>query len=213
MRTPVSIIRANAETLRDGALADPAEARGFVDALLRNAERLSDLLADLLDIARIESGQVAARVPVAVIEPAIAAYEQVEPRALSRDISLDFELEEGLTVMGDAKALSQVLTNLLENGVKYIPAGGRVVLSGRREGDRVLLEVADDGPGIGEEHRERIFERFYRVDAGRSSDAGGTGLGLAIVKHLAAAMGGSVRLEANTPRGARFVVELIAADA
>ncbi|MEZ4466154.1 MAG: ATP-binding protein [bacterium] len=212
LRTPVSIIRANAETLRDGALADPAQARGFVDALLRNAERLSDLLADLLDIARIESGQAAPRVPVAVIEPAIAAYEQVEPRALARDITLDFDLEEGLCVLGDAKALSQVLTNLLENGVKYIPAGGRVALTGRRVGDRAILEVSDDGPGIAEEHRERIFERFYRVDAGRSTDAGGTGLGLAIVKHLCGAMGGSVRLEQARPHGARFVVDLAAAD-
>ena len=209
LRTPVSVIRANAETLRDGALADPARARTFLNALLRNAERLSELVADLLNIARIEAGRPEVELTrVAVVDPAVGAFELVEPIALARGTTVDFDLEEGLVVLADAKALGQVITNLLENAVKYTSEGGTVLLAGQRVGDRVRLEVRDDGPGIPAEHRERVFERFYRVDAGRSKETGGTGLGLAIVKHLVGAMGGQVGVGANTPQGSIFWVEL-----
>ena len=209
LRTPVSVIRANAETLRSGAVADPAQAEQFIDAMLRNAERLSDMIADLLSIARIEAGKYSIELrPTSIIEPAVIAYEQVEKMALDKGTTLDFQLEEGLVAEADADALSHVLTNLLENAIKYTPAGSAVVLSGRRVPDGVRLEVRDDGPGIADEHRPRIFERFYRVDAGRSKEAGGTGLGLAIVKHLAQAMGGTVGVEPNSPRGSTFWVAL-----
>lgn len=209
LRTPVSVIRANAETLRSGAVADPAQAEQFIDAMLRNAERLSDMIADLLSIARIEAGKYSVEIrPTRIIEPAVIAYEQVERLALSKGTTLDFDLEEGLEAEADANALSHVLTNLLENAIKYTPAGSAVVLCGRRAGDSVRLEVRDDGPGIPEAHRPRIFERFYRVDAGRSKEAGGTGLGLAIVKHLVQAMGGRVGVEPNSPAGSTFWVAL-----
>lgn len=209
LRTPVSVIRANAETLRDGAIQDPERARTFLDALLRNAERLSDLVADLLDIARIEAGRYQVELaPLAVVDPAVAAYELVEPLALARGTTIDFDLEEGLVARADAKALSQVLTNLLENAIKYTPERSSVLLTGQRRGDMTRLEVRDDGPGIPPEQRERVFERFYRVDPGRAKEDGGTGLGLAIVKHLVAAMGGRVGVEANQPSGSVFWVEL-----
>ena len=209
LRTPVSVIRANAETLRSGAVADPAQADQFIDAMLRNAERLSDMIADLLSIARIEAGKYNIELrQTRVIEPAVIAYEQVERLALDKGTTLEFDLEEGLVAHADADALAHVLTSLLENAIKYTPAGSAVVLRGARTADGVRLEVCDDGPGIAAEHRPRIFERFYRVDAGRSKEAGGTGLGLAIVKHLVLAMGGKVGVEPSTPRGSTFWVAL-----
>lgn len=213
LRTPVSVIRANAETLLAGAIEDPVRGPRFLDALLRNAERLSALISDLLDIAKIESGKFpikAGHCPVA--EPAAEALESIMPLASAQRTTVTLELATGLTVRADRKALTQVLTNLLENAVKYIPSGGQVVLSGRPRGaDLVILEVRDDGPGIPAEHQGRIFERFYRVDAGRSKEMGGTGLGLSIVKHLVQAMGGDVSVHDNRPRGAVFRVALPAA--
>lgn len=209
LRTPVSVIRANAETLRSGAVSNPAQAEQFIDAMLRNAERLSEMITDLLSIARIEAGKYTVEIGATqVIEPAVIAYEQVEQLALDKGTTLDFEIEEGLLAQADAEALSHVLTNLLENAIKYTPPGSAVVLSGRRIPGAVRLEVRDDGPGIPPDHRRRVFERFYRIDAGRSKEAGGTGLGLAIVKHLVQAMGGQVGVEPNRPRGSIFWVAL-----
>jgi two-component system phosphate regulon sensor histidine kinase PhoR len=213
LRTPVSVIRANAETLMAGASDDPVRGPRFLAALLRNAERLSALIADLLDISKIESGKFPIKAGLcAVAEPAAEALENVIPLASAQRTSVTLELDPGLAVRADRKALTQVLTNLLENAVKYIPSGGQVVLSGRPRGtELVILEVRDDGPGIPTEHQGRIFERFYRVDAGRSKEMGGTGLGLSIVKHLVQAMGGDVSVHDNRPRGAVFRVALPAA--
>lgn len=210
LRTPVSVIRANAETLLAGAIEDKVRGPRFLDALLRNAERLSALISDLLDIAKIESGKFPMKAGrCVVLAPAADAVESVAPLATAQRTAVTVELEPGLLARADRKALTQVLTNLLENAVKYIPPGGQVVLAGHRLGtDRVLIEVRDDGPGIPPEHQGRIFERFYRVDAGRSKEMGGTGLGLSIVKHLVQAMGGDVSVHDNRPRGAVFRVEL-----
>lgn len=211
LRTPVSVIRANAETLLTGA-ADPQQSQQFIEAMGRNAERLSDMIADLLNIARIEAGKYAVELgSTTVIEPAVIAYEQVEKLALDKGTTLDFQLEEGLVAHADANALSHVLTNLLENAIKYTPPGSAVVLYGARTPTDVRLEIRDNGPGIPAEHRPRVFERFYRIDPGRSKEAGGTGLGLAIVKHLVLAMGGQVGVEPNAPRGSTFWVALPAA--
>src|SRR5690349_6279570 len=108
-----------------------------------------------------------------------------------------------MTVRADAKALDQILVNLIDNAVKY-SGEGHVWVEARDIGDAIRIEVRDDGPGIADRHRERVFERFYRADSGRSRDAGGTGLGLAIVKHLVESMNGAVGVEPNTPRGSIF---------
>ena len=113
-----------------------------------------------------------------------------------------------LSVQADADALDQIILNLLDNAVKYMLTGGHLSIRGVAQTGHVRIEVADDGPGIAPHHRDRIFERFYRVDTGRSRDQGGTGLGLAIVKHLALAMHGEVGVEAATPRGSIFWVTL-----
>ncbi|MEO1336661.1 MAG: ATP-binding protein [Myxococcota bacterium] len=209
LRTPVSIVRANAETLLEGALDDPERARYFIEALYRNADRLSRIIADLLDLSQIEAGQYHLSMRgLSVREAFDRTIESLLARADSRRITLEVMLDEELDVLADRKALDQILSNLVENGIKYTPEGGRVRLSAHRRDEMIRFEVEDDGQGIPEEHWGRIFERFYRVDTGRSRDMGGTGLGLAIVKHLVESMSGSVGVEAGAPNGARFWIHL-----
>ena len=209
LRTPVSIVRANAETLLEGALDDPERARYFIEALYRNADRLSRIIADLLDLSQIEAGQYQLAIRgLAVREAFERTIESLLARADSRRIRLEVLLEEDLDVLADRKALDQILSNLVENGIKYTPEGGRIRLHAYRMDDKIRIEVEDDGQGIPQEHWNRIFERFYRVDTGRSRDMGGTGLGLAIVKHLVESMSGTVGVEAGEPAGARFWILL-----
>ena len=143
-----------------------------------------------------------------VTERITHAVRLIEPATTARRQTVLTQVEDGLTVRGNPQALDQVLVNLLENASKYTPEGSHIAIGCKRDGARVELWVADDGPGIAAHHRERIFERFYRIDAGRSRELGGTGLGLAIVRHLVEAMGGTVTCEANEPNGARFRVSL-----
>jgi two-component system phosphate regulon sensor histidine kinase PhoR len=209
LRTPVAVIRANAETLLAGAKDDPAMAAKLVDGLHRNAERLSRILADLLDLSRLEAGQYRlelASVPIrAGVDQALSA---VEAPAAARQVTVDVRVPDGLRVRADAKALDQILVNLIDNAVKYTRAEGHVWVEAREEGDRVRIEIRDDGPGIAEKHRARVFERFYRADPSRSREAGGTGLGLSIVKHLVESMGGQVGVDPNTPIGTVFWLRL-----
>ncbi|GMV40712.1 MAG: hypothetical protein AMXMBFR64_24280 [Myxococcales bacterium] len=210
LRTPLSVIRANAETLLDGAMEDPARGRKFADGILRHADRLSLLVSDLLDISRIEAGRVTLELaPVPVARVVAAATGAVGQAAARKDIVLANEVHPSLEALADARGLEQVLINLLDNAVKYTPAGGHAVVRAASEGPgRILIEVEDDGPGIEPRHRARIFERFYRVDPGRSRDMGGTGLGLSIVKHMVEAMGGRVGVRPGPERGSIFWVSL-----
>jgi two-component system phosphate regulon sensor histidine kinase PhoR len=202
LRTPISIVSANAETLRLGALDDREAAPVLVAAIERNAERLRRLIDDLLDLSRIEAGRY--QMTLAPIEPrAIArrAADALAGPAAARGTRIEVELDDAPAVQADEGALHQVLVNLLDNAIKYTQDGGRIVVGARRDGERVRLEVRDDGPGIAPSDRERVFERFYRVDPGRSREMGGTGLGLSIVKHLLDAMDGKVGIAPNHPRG------------
>ena len=205
LRTPVSIIRANAETLLDGALDDRVKAREFVDAMLRHSDRLARLIADLLDLSRIEAGRFPIKATRIRAQAALKkSIELVERSAREKGLSISLSASDELSLHTDPRALDQVLANLLDNAVKYTPAGGRIDVRAMKQGSRIRLEVADDGHGIEVRHRERVFERFYRVDPGRSRDVGGTGLGLSIVKHLVEVMGGEVGLEPAAPHGSIF---------
>ncbi len=213
LRTPVSVIRASAEALIDGGLDDKVRAARFADALHRNAERLSRLVSDLLDLARIESGrQVMTIRPVNVSELVDEIVLSLQTVIEARQHELQVDVDDDITVLADPSGLEQVLSNLVHNAAKYTPEVGRIVIRATRRGDRVIIEVEDNGPGIPAGQRDRVFERFYRVDAGRSRDMGGTGLGLSIVKHLTAIMGGDVSVEGAEPRGARFIVTLPSGD-
>ncbi len=192
LRTPVTVIQANAETLLDGALNDPEHARSFTEGIQRNAERLSHLVSDLLDLSRIESGQSDLQLEPLSLQDAIRrGVDDIEDR-LDDGPGFRIEVPDDVTVVADRDGVHRVLLNLLENATKYGESDQPVELRAHSDDGSVTVEVRDYGPGIDEEHRDRIFERFYRVDSGRAAERGGTGLGLAIVKHLVGSMNGQV---------------------
>jgi len=209
LRTPVAVIRANAETLLAGAKNDPQMATKLIDGLHRNAERLARILADLLDLSRLDAGQYRLELaPTSVKAVTEQSLTAVEPQAQARKIEVVVDIPERFEVRADAKALDQILVNLIDNGVKYTQAEGHVWVQAKELDQTIRIEVRDDGPGISDKHRARVFERFYRADPSRSREAGGTGLGLSIVKHLVESMGGEVGVEPNTPRGSIFWLQL-----
>jgi two-component system phosphate regulon sensor histidine kinase PhoR len=201
LKTPLTSISGYAETIL-AERPDPALERRFLATIVANARRMQHLVDDLLELSRIESGRwVPAVEPVDVAEAAKEAWAALGDRA-AQGPELMLELAPGApTVDADPDAVRQVLTNLLENSLRYTPAGGRITCWTRAEDGGVMLGVSDTGQGIAAEHLPRIFERFYRVDAARSRDEGGTGLGLAIVKHLVEAHGGRVGAESERGRG------------
>jgi two-component system phosphate regulon sensor histidine kinase PhoR len=213
LRTPVSVIRANAETLADGAITDPGVAHQLVTTLERNAQRLVNIVTDLLDLSRLDAYQYQIQPERVRLKTALSAcIDALAPLAAERKIELALEADPELWVLADPKGLDQILLNLADNALKYAPSGSRVLIRGSRREAGLRIEVVDSGPGIPPEHRERLFERFYRVDTARSRQTGGTGLGLAIVKTLAQAMHGTTGMEPNQPQGAIFWVQLPAAD-
>ena len=208
LRTPVTAIRAAAETLLDGDLQLTVQAREFVQMIARHADRLTRLTDDLLDLSKLETGAWKPQVgPVQLSPLAESVLDLFRERAAEKQIALQGDVPERLRAKADRRALEQILVNLLDNAVKFTPQGGRVTLLGDGLGPTVMLSVVDSGPGVEERHQARIFERFYRADEGRSRELGGTGLGLAIVKHLSQAMGGEVGLESSR-NGSRFWVRL-----
>lgn len=208
LRTPVAVIRANAETLIAGAKDDPEMATKLIDGLHRNAERLARILADLLDLSRLDAGQYRLEISNVALRGAIEqSMTAIETQARTRNVSVHVEVGD-VGVKADPKALDQILVNLIDNAVKYTRADGNVWVEAKREEGSVRVEVRDDGPGIADKHRARVFERFYRADPSRSREAGGTGLGLSIVKHLVESMGGRVGVEPNLPTGSIFWLRL-----
>ena len=210
LRTPVAAIVGAVETLAAGAADDEVARGSFIDILTRHADRLSRLTSDLLDIARMEGGYRprAERVPTgAVVDTVLQALAaRAEDRAIVLASAIAPE-DAAVELLAERGAVEQVLTNLVDNALKYTPAGGRVTVSATSNERRTELVVADTGPGIAAEHLPRLFERFYRVDNARSRELGGTGLGLSIVRHLVAAHGGEIRVESILGQGSRFLVE------
>ncbi len=201
LKTPLTSISGYAETIL-AERPDPEVERGFLATILGNARRMQRLVDDLLDLSRIESGRWTPVVePVDVAEAARDAWAALGDRAAHGPELSVAVAPEAPTVNADPDAVRQVLTNLLENSLRYTPAAGRITCWTRPEDGGVVLGVTDTGQGIAAEHLPRIFERFYRVDAARSRDEGGTGLGLAIVKHLVEAHGGRVGAESERGRG------------
>lgn len=206
LRTPLSIIKGYIETLLDEQPPDAATSRQFLETIQRHSRRLESLVEDLLSISALESQQ--ARLdfnPVNLHNVATAVIEELHDRALSRQVGVYLEISTTFpAVRADAQRLHQVLVNLLDNAIKYTPAGSKVRLNAGVANGTATVSVADNGPGIAAEHLPRIFERFYRVDKARSRELGGTGLGLAIVKHIVLAHGGRVWAESETGQGSVF---------
>lgn len=208
LRTPIAVIAATTETLMDGAIDDPETARDFVEAVRRHAVRVGNLVQDLLSLSRIEAGRVPIDLqPLSVLELARHAATLVQDQHPER-AAVRVQVPDALRVLADRGALDHVIGNLVENAARYTSSDTPITLRAWSAGSRVILEVADEGPGIPPEHMGRIFERFYRVDAGRSRAVGGTGLGLSIVRHLVDALGGTVDLRANVPSGCVFRLDL-----
>ncbi len=213
LRTPITAIRGYAETLQGGAISDPATANKMVDIIHRQSERLSELVEDLLELSRLESRQIQlAEKPVDLLEATQRALEAIRPKAKPRGTALEVHVPANLYVLGDQRAIEQVVLNLVDNAVKYSRPNGKVELSASKKDGHVEMRVKDNGAGIEAKHLSRIFERFYRVDKGRSREMGGTGLGLSIVKHLVNTMKGDVRCESSPGQGSTFFVEFQAAD-
>lgn len=212
LKTPLTAIRAFAETLDDGALADPEVAPHFVRRILEQCGRLEELLRDLLALSRLEQIDRSSEVAILdLAQLARRATEVIEPRARQGDIDLHLETRGEPRIVGVSSEVENLLLNLIENGVKYNRPGGDVRISVAAHGPEVLVEVADTGIGIPQDAIERIFERFYRVDKGRARDQGGTGLGLAIVKHTVRSLGGRIDVESRLGDGSVFRISLPAA--
>lgn len=207
LRTPLSLIKGSVETLLDGAASQPAIASKFLDIIDRHCDRLTFLIEDLLTLSRLESGQLAINYDTVPLRDHVSeVFDDFHRKADDRGVKLFNEVPDGLRARADSDRLDQVLSNLIDNAIKYGRPGGTVRIEGREVpgGDLIEMAVADDGPGIPTEAAERVFERFYRVDTARSREQGGTGLGLSIVKHIIQAHGGEVRLETAPGKGAAF---------
>ncbi|MEX2167702.1 MAG: ATP-binding protein [Pirellulales bacterium] len=210
LKTPLSSIKAYAETLLNGAMNDGENARKFVSRIEEQADRLHALIQDMLSLARIESAQQSFKIgPVTVGDVVQSCVDDYRAQAQSKQITIVTDPPEtAVLVKADEEGLRVILNNLIDNAVKYTPDGGRVTVRWRSDGELVSIGVADTGIGVGREDQPRVFERFYRVDKARSRELGGTGLGLSIVKHLAQALGGSVDVQSELGKGSIFSVHL-----
>jgi two-component system phosphate regulon sensor histidine kinase PhoR len=206
LRTPITAVRSAVDTLRLTLERDPPASDRFVDIIDRNAQRLGALVEDLLDLSRIESKDYRPEVaPVSLRAVADQVLSLLRPRIEEKSFDVGNEIPAELPpARADRKGLEQVFTNLLDNAIKYGGPGTRVRLRAQRVENALRVEIADSGPGIEPRHLPRLFERFYRVDSGRSRDMGGTGLGLSIVKHLVEAMSGTIGVDSAPGRGATF---------
>lgn len=209
LKTPLTAIQASAETLLEGALERPDRGKSFVESIAEETARLRRLVDDLLTLAQVESkGSRPQRENIPLkkfLETQVGRYQ---PSAQSRGVRLKLEPTPELALMSDREQLGQAVGNLLDNAIKYNRAGGRVSVKVSSDSGRCRIEVEDTGIGIPPEDLPRVFERFYRVEKGRSTETGGTGLGLAIVKHVAESHGGSVEVESKQGLGSRFTLIL-----
>ena len=210
LRTPLTSIKGYIEALIDGAKDDPQKCAEFLGIIQKHSDQLNALLADLLQLSTIESGQYQWQRGIVLIPEMIdKAVHLLQPQARKKGQEISTGLAEGVgTLTGDADKLIQVLINLIDNAIKYTPNGGRIRVEARQREDAVEIAVSDSGIGIPAKEIPRIFERFYRVDRARSREMSGTGLGLSIVKHIIEAHGGKVSVESQVGKGSRFVVTL-----
>jgi two-component system, OmpR family, sensor kinase len=206
LRTPLTAVRGYADLYRAGGLADSAELERAMDRIGTESRRMGDLVEDLLLLARLDQGRPLRRDPVDLCR--VAADAVADARAVEPERPLTTGIDAGIMVAGDEDGLRQVVGNLLANARIHTPAGTPVEVLLRRAGDVAELRVVDHGPGIEPGAGARVFDRFYRADAGRSRRTGGTGLGLSIVASLVHAQGGAVGHEMTPGGGATFVVQL-----
>jgi two-component system phosphate regulon sensor histidine kinase PhoR len=211
LRTPITSIKGFVETLIDGALDSPEEARRFLEIVAKQSDRLTAILEDLLILSRTEAGTSRKEIRLErsnLLEVIEAAVALCKPKASAKGIAITIACPEALEARMNAPLLEQAVTNLVDNAVKYSDSDERVLVEAEQNDEGVVLRVQDHGAGIPAEHLPRLFERFYRVDKARSRSLGGTGLGLSIVKHISSAHGGKVRVESTPGQGSTFSIYL-----
>ena len=210
LRTPLTTIRGYVEVLQDGSLEDRSQAIQFLQIIDRHTQRMEKIVSDLLLLSEIESPNRSLRkAPFAMTELISSVVEALRPMAESKEQTVRVKVASALPrLRADSLKIHQVITNLLHNAICYTPDTGKICITAKSLEKGMEISVTDNGMGIPPEDLPRIFERFYRVDKGRSRDLGGTGLGLSIVKHIVEAHGGKVGVESKPGQGSRFCVFL-----
>lgn len=207
LRTPITAIQGYLETIQDGKVDDEETHKKFMGIIHKQASRLSDIVEDLLKLSRIETGNL--EFEWQELKPLIhAAVEICKDRAEKKNINIKIDLEMELSAKLNQSLMQQALVNLIDNAIKYSPEGSEIVVAARQVEDEISIDVQDQGPGISQEHHERLFERFYSVDKARSKELGGSGIGLAIVKHIARAHGGRESVISQPGEGSTFSIVL-----
>ncbi len=208
LKSPVAAVQALADAIRDAVRDDPETARRFADKIVGESERLGRLIADLLDLSRLEDpGSISSR-DIDLSEVAREEVGALRPAAYAKDIRMVESIESGIWIKGDDQQVGLMIKNLVDNALRYTPERGTVEVDVLRDQGDAVIRVRDTGIGIPLYARSRVFERFYRVDKDRSRDRGGTGLGLSIVKHVAELHAGHVGVESELDEGSTFTVRL-----
>ncbi len=210
LKSPLQVISGYAELMESGLVAQEDIPR-FAGLIRQESTTMRELVDDILTLSRLDERAGSKMEAVNLAQACRHAWARLEPKAAERGVTLTSQLDEKCGVLGDVRLMEQVVYNLLDNAITYSPQGSEVSVAVLRVEGMVQLRVTDEGPGIPAEYRERIFERFFRVDGSRARETGGTGLGLAIVKHVAETFGGTVHVEAPRSSGATFVVNLLPA--
>ena len=205
LRTPVSVIKANSETLLDGALSNTKDAKTFSKAILHNADRLSEMVTSLIDLSRIEYGDLKFVIePIVINEVIDTAISSFRNKAKRKNIELVFNRQSDVAVQSDAKAIERVLNNLIDNAFKYSPESSLIEIKARKQANFMRISVLDSGEGVPEEEQKFVFKRFYRTAKARANTKQGSGLGLAIVRNLVNNLQGDVGVETRKEGGSEF---------
>lgn len=212
LRTPLASLHALVETLRDGAIDDPPAAARFLDRMEVELDALTQMVEELLELSRIESGHLPLQMkPVPVRDVVMPAVDRLRAQAERNNVTLDIQIADDLPpALADLPRMHQVVTNIVHNAIKFSPGGGDVVIRAEAKPSCVEVTVRDTGIGISREELPRVFERFYKTD--RSRALGGTGLGLAIAKHIVQAHGGRIWAESVEGKGSLFGFTLLLAE-
>lgn len=210
LRTPISVIKANSETLLASNLIKDKNAVDFTKAIQSQSERMATIVNELLSISSMESGDYPISLDKLNIKKIVdSALKELEPMTKDKDIKLVNQLDSCPSVVGDESAMKIIISNYINNAIKHSPKNSSVIIDCEKiDKDFCRIQVRDSGSGIAKKYRERVFERFFRVDKGRSKKIGGTGLGLSISKNLALMMGYSVGVESNEPKGSIFYIDV-----
>jgi len=209
LKTPITSIKGFVETLLDGALENPTDTKRFLQIISRQSDRLHSIFEDLLMLSRIEQekGQITLQ-RSRILDVLKSAYLACEHEAQQKNVTVNIDCSKNLKAKINAPLLEQAIVNLISNAIKYSESDRTVLVSAKEEKPEIVIRVKDQGAGINQEHQDRLFERFYRVDRARSRKEGGTGLGLAIVKHIAQSHGGYPKVESTPEEGSTFSIHL-----